>query len=183
MRRDKSSVEVEIVPVPKHQEPILANLLQLYLHDLTAFHDLPLGPDGRYAYAHLSLYWTEPDRHPFFITLTGELAGFALIKMVKRDEERDVKRDEDRSSDQPVWDMAEFFVIRSLRRRGVGAQAAHQLWRRFPGAWQVRVMQSNRAALRFWAGTISEFCGAPVNPVAVQKDNKQWSVFSFHSGQ
>jgi hypothetical protein len=44
-----SSVKVEIIPALEEQEPILANLLELYAHDFSEFIDLNLGADGRYA--------------------------------------------------------------------------------------------------------------------------------------
>ncbi len=50
--------------------------------------------------------------------------------------------------------MAEFFVLRGWRGRGVGTKAAHDVWKRFPGVWEVRVMQANISAQHFWAGAI-----------------------------
>ena len=41
------------------QELVLANLLELYAHDFSEFHDLELGMDGRFGYSHLPLYWSE----------------------------------------------------------------------------------------------------------------------------
>jgi hypothetical protein len=50
---------------------LLSNLLELYTHDLSAaFPSVELGPDGRFGYGKLPLYWTEPDRRfPFLIRL------------------------------------------------------------------------------------------------------------------
>jgi predicted acetyltransferase len=165
---NQPSLQIEVIPAGKEQEPILANLLQLYAHDFSDFHNLDLGPDGRFGYPSLPLYWSEPGRHPFLVWVEGKLAGFALVR-----------RGSEVSGDETIWDMAEFFVIRGFRRRGIGTQAAHEVWRRFPGLWEVRVMQSNTAAQDFWSRAISKFVGEAIHPVRVEKGSKHWILFSF----
>jgi len=76
----KTSTHVEVTPAAPEQEPILANLLELYGHDFSEFQDLDLGPDGRFGYKGLPLYWSEPDRHPFLVTVAGRLVGLVLVK-------------------------------------------------------------------------------------------------------
>src|ERR1044072_3049496 len=100
---------VEVIPAPLDQRPVLANLLELYAHDFSEFVDLNLGPDGRFGYEHLRLYWEEPGRHPFLIKAGGHLAGFVLVR-----------RGSEISRDAGVWDVAEFFVVRGFRGLGVG---------------------------------------------------------------
>jgi predicted acetyltransferase len=161
-----------LIPATPDQEPVLANLLELYAHDFSEFLEIDLNEDGRFGYPHLPLYWSHPDRHPFLIRMDGKLAGFVLIR-----------KGSEISGDPSVWDMAEFFVIRRCRRHGIGTEAAHQVWRRFPGPWEVRVMESNVPAQRFWAEAIFTFTDAPINPVTVQKGGKNWKIFSFESVQ
>src|SRR5271163_2157156 len=135
--------QLEVLAATREQEPVMANLLELYAHDFSELRRLNLGEDGRFGYEALSLYWTEPGRYPFLIRVDGSLAGLVLVK-----------RGPGISKAEVVWDMAEFFVVRGCRRRGVGTQAALEVWRRFPGVWEVRVMQKNDAARLFWAETI-----------------------------
>ena len=47
--------------------------------------------------------------------------------------------------------MAEFFVLRKYRRCGIGSHVALEVWKRFPGQWEVRVIESHISALPFWA--------------------------------
>jgi hypothetical protein len=69
---------IEVTPAAPEQEPVLANLLELYGHDFSEFQDLDLGADCRFGYKGLPLYWSEPDRHPFLTTVAGRLAvGFS----------------------------------------------------------------------------------------------------------
>jgi predicted acetyltransferase len=163
-------VKIEIVPAAMEQAPILANLLQLYAHDFSEFHDVETGADGRFIYNPLPLYWSEPGRHPFLVWADGKLAGFVLVK-----------RGSEISGDGNVWDMAEFFVLRAYRRRSVGTRIAYEVWRTLPGVWEVRVMQSNVAALNFWTRVISEFTGENIDAVCFEKKGESWTVFSFET--
>ncbi len=85
------------------------------------------------------------------------------------------------SKDASIWDMAEFFVVRRYRRRGVGTRAAHDVWRRFPGRWEVRVMQCNRSAVSFWEGAVATFAGEAFGSTIVSAKGKLSRVFSFDS--
>jgi predicted acetyltransferase len=164
-------VLVEIIPASSEQSPILANLLELYAHDFSEYMELEIGSDGRFGYEQLSLYWKEAGRHPFLIQASGSLAGFALVREGSRI-----------SGAKDVQDMAEFFIVRGHRRLGIGMKAAHALWRRFPGKWEIRVLDRNRGAKKFWSKTIAAFIGKTLPPTAFQEDGVLRQLFSFRSG-
>jgi predicted acetyltransferase len=161
---------IQLIPAAPDQAPILANLLELYAHDFSEFLDIELGEDGRFGYPNLPSYWREPDRHPFLVRIDGRLGGLALIR-----------KGSEISGNPHVWDMAEFFVVRRYRRSGVGTRIANEVWRRFPGRWEIRVMESNESARRFWEHAIEEFTGREVHSFRVEKNGKGWTVFSFES--
>lgn len=162
--------EVQVIPAAAEDQPVLANLLELYAHDFSEFLDLDLNHEGRFGYDKLPLYWQDPGRHPFLIRWNGKLAGFALVK-----------RGSEISADESVWDMAEFFVLRRYRKQGIGVTAAHNIWSRFPGNWEVRVMQSNKAATTFWQRAIAKFTGQAIPAVPIIHHNKPWHCFPFES--
>lgn len=166
----KPASPVEVLPAATEQAPLLANLLQLYAHDFSEFLDVEIGADGKFTYHPLPLYWMEAGRHPFLIWVNGKPAGFALVK-----------KGSAFSGNENAWDLAEFFVLRGYRRRGIGTVAANQLWTRFPGSWEVRVMQLNVAAQRFWKQVISDFVGGEAPAVPFEKGGEKWTVFSFDS--
>lgn len=172
MARDpeRPLTHVELVPATPDQEPILANLLELYAHDFSEFHEIELGADGRFGYQYLPLYWREPNRRPFLIRVDGRLAGLVLVK-----------KGSEGSGDESVWDMAEFFVVRRYRRLGIGTYVAHEVWRELPGRWEIRVMEANRSAQLFWARAISAFTGETIPSGRVEKGAKVWRVFAFES--
>ena len=157
----KPSPRVEVTPATFDDQPVLSNLMELYAHDFSEFMELELGPDGRYGYPHLPLYWQDPDRYPFLIRVNDALSGFVLSK---------------REGDH--WDMAEFFVVRGQRKRSIGTRVARQIWQRFPGNWEVRVMDVNPAH-RFWEAAIAGFVGQPVPFDRITKDGRAWRVFRF----
>ena len=166
-----TSLGVELLPASQEQEPILANLLELYIHDFSEFIPVDLGADGRFGYPNLPLYWTDPDRHPFLIRVDGQWAGFVLIVNTKAG-----------SRDRQLWDMAEFFILRGFRRRGIGRIVAHEVWQRYPGPWQVRVMDANAGACSFWERAIGGFLGRSAGPVLTEIRGVPWHVFSFQGG-
>ena len=166
---DDGAMEVQVAPAAASQRSVVANLLELYCHDFSEFLPLELGADGHFGYKELSTYWSEPSRHPLLVTVNREIAGFALVKRVGQGAES-------------VWDMAEFFIVRAHRMRGVGMVAAHAVWSRFPGQWQVRVMPENGPALSFWQKAVNAHFGAPVQPAQVETGGRAWLVFEFASG-
>jgi predicted acetyltransferase len=165
-------MHIDLVPAMPSQEPILANLLQLYAHDFSEFKKLDLGEDGRFGYKDLPLYFRDSKRHPFLVRKDGRWAGLIFVQ-----------RGSQISGDENVWDVAEFFVIRGYRRCGVGTEIAHRVWRQFPGRWEVRVLEANVSAQRFWERAISQYTGEDLASVRINKNRDRWRVFSFVSPQ
>jgi predicted acetyltransferase len=155
---------------------VLDRLLQLYLHDFSEYASLgssygEVDENGQFAYRGLESYWQEAGRIPLLIRADGRIAGFVLLNQWS-------------ALDRPVdRAVAEFFVLRKYRRAHVGARAAHLVFHRYPGQWEVPVADYNRAALLFWretlhslgVGEIAEFTG----------DGRRWSgtVLRFDAGQ
>jgi hypothetical protein len=79
---ERPFTQLELVPAGPDQEPVLANLLELYAHDFSEFHKIELGADGRFGYKDLPLYWREPNRRPFLVKVDGKLAGLVLAPIL-----------------------------------------------------------------------------------------------------
>lgn len=169
MTPDETSI---IVAEPAH-EVLLSNLLELYIHDLSAiFPHVRLGDDGRFGYPSLPLYWSEPERRFAFILRHGEqTAGFALVTRGLRPSEH-----------AGVYDVAELFVLRRHRRSGVGRAAVLALWSRLPGRWMVRVADANPAALAFWSSVIAERAVGSVQRSTRLDRGQPWQVFELEVG-
>lgn len=145
-------MDVTVRVATADEQPIFANLIQLYFHDFSDLRGLDggdVGDDGRFApYRYLNLYWIEPSRHPFLIRVDGKLAGFVLVREGSA-----------LTGDPGVRDIAEFFVLRKYRRHGIGTRAAVCVFDRFPGAWEVRQIAANAGGRAFWRRTISDYAG------------------------
>ena len=167
-RHEVQKSRIDIIPARLEQKSILANLLELYSHDFSEFIDLDIGADGRFAYRDLDLYWTDPHRLPFLIHVDGKLAGFSLVRSVAPQAET-------------MWDMAEFFVMRGFRKRGVGMQAAIEMFTRLSGRWQVRVMRANVPACLFWTHAVQAFARYALHLRYEMAQEREWMIFSFNS--
>lgn len=164
---------VSLHPASEADSTLLANLLELYVHDMSeVFPHVQLGTDGRFGYSRLPLYWSEPERRfAFLIRCDGRVAGFILVT-----------RGSPAVPDPNVLDVAEFFVLRQYRRAGTGREAAFLLWRRLRGRWIVRVLEKNAGALGFWHDIIAAFTGAHFDERRLTTGPNEWLVFSFDSG-
>ena len=163
--------DVAVVPAVADDAALIANLLELYQHDLSDVFPVELGTNGRFGYERLPLYWSEPTRRfPFLIRHGDRVVGFALIN-----------RGSPASDDPDVFDVAEFFVVRRHRRSGVARSAAFQVWGRLPGRWIVRVSEGNVGALRFWTRVITEYARDTVMESTRAGTPHAWRVFAFAS--
>lgn len=153
------------------EDPLLRNLLELYIHDLSELFPVEVGPDGRFGYDKLARYWAEPDRrHAFLIRCSTRVVGFALAT-----------RGSPASDDPEDLDVAEFFVLRRYRRSGVGRRAAVLLWDGVPGRWVVRVSEANRAGVPFWREVVSSYTAGDFAESQRTGDPHGWRVFRFAS--
>jgi len=148
------------------QRETLANLVQLYIHDFSEFlsaqRKLAVGENGRFAdLLRLDDYWNEPDRSVWFIRAGGELAGLALLNTRSH-------------CNRPVdFNMAEFFVMRTFRRDGIGVRAAVDLIRMHPGQWEIAVSLRNSPALAFWPRVVAAARGTFIE--TLEGDGKAWT--------
>ncbi|MFH1676432.1 MAG: GNAT family N-acetyltransferase [bacterium] len=133
---------IAIDPVSLAEKPVLRNLMELYLHDFTEFDNADIGDNGLYGYEYLDCYWTEEDRYSFLVRVDGRLAGFVLVHKIAG-----------------INTIAEFFVMRKYRRRGVGTEVAIRIFDRFRGKWNVTQMSYNVPAQSFWRKVIRKYTG------------------------
>ena len=161
----------EIIPVDTEARPLLEALFQLYCYDFSEILGLDVGDDGRFPGPALGGYFTDPRRHAFLIRVDGKPAGFALVNEGSR-----------LSGDASVRDMAEFFVMRRYRRQGVGEGAAHLLFDRFRGRWEVREKLENTAGTAFWRRIIARYTAGRFEDCAWDDERWRGPVQRFDAG-
>ena len=67
------------------------------------------------------------------------------------------------------FSMAEFFIARPWRRRGIGAQAVRLLFDRFNGRWLITEHQRNTGAVEFWRGVVAAYTRRQVSGAHPQR--------------
>ena len=166
----EDSRPVVLDSVTPADDQLLANLLELYIHDLSAvFPAIELGESGRFGYEKLGLYFSDPERYlAFVVRSAGRVAGFALAT-----------RGSPVTNEPRAFDVAEFFILRRYRRSGVGRRAAELLWNRLPGTWTVRVSEGNVGALSFWTRVVQEFTSGAATHSERAGSPYPWRVFAF----
>lgn len=137
-------MKIEVSPAKVEDKPILRNLLELCLHDYSEFNGKDVNEHGLFDYPYLDHYWTEAGRYPFLVKVEGKLAGFVLV------------RDLAIAEGEPLWQIAEFFILRKYRRQGIGREVAHQMFERFVGRWEVTQEKGNLPAQQFWQRIMEE---------------------------
>lgn len=139
-------MEVTLEPIRIEQKPVLVQMLELYNYDFSAFSGDDISEYGYFGYPYIDAYWNEQGRYPFFIRVDGKLAGLVLVRSCS----------EYVPLDEP-HNVAEFFVMKKYRRKGVGRSAAMAVFDRVPGGWEISVWDSNMDAKRFWHSVVEEY--------------------------
>ncbi|GAB3971256.1 GNAT family N-acetyltransferase [Streptomyces sparsus] len=139
-----------VEPVTDADRPAVERLAQLYRHDLSEFLGSLPRSDGTFPFPQLSLSFAEPGRQALAIRYCGSLAGFALTRLMHGGEA---------PADARRRSVSAFFVVRALRRRGVGRQAALRLLHSPPGPWGIAHQPANLGAARFWRQVAADAVG------------------------
>ena len=152
------------------QDPILRNLYQLYIHDMSEWLGIEAAGDGQFVFDTGPIW--QSDCAVYLARFAGALAGFGVVSSAKpwlgREAARDVK---------------DLFVLRRHRRHGVGRALARHLWSERPGEWLVRVLAANSPAVPFWRGAVRDFRGDAFEESAVESRGRAWIHLRFDSSR
>ena len=91
----------------------------------------------------LDRYWRIEGFHPLLIRVGEGLAGFALVNTHSR------------SGKKVDFNMADFFIAREHRGRGVGTEAVRLVMAQYAGRWEIAAAEHNVAARMFWSRTLA----------------------------
>jgi len=140
-------MNITLEPVKLEEKQILKNLGELYIYELTQYTPTDVDDMGLYDdFDDLDLYWTDENRHPYFIKVDGKLGGFALVFDGRQIQGIDSN-----------YSIDEFFVMNQYKGRGVGKYCAGWIFDKFRGKWQIWFHPRNKAAEKFWTGVVDEY--------------------------
>ena len=123
-----------------------------YLDDLSplntgVFSATSLGEIGYSTEDQLARWFGDSTVNPLVIVRGAELVGFAMVA-----------RGSAGAGRAPVdYRMAEFFVARTFRRRGVGRSAVELILNRFAGKWEITEYLRNPVAVAFWRRVVAAY--------------------------
>jgi ribosomal-protein-alanine N-acetyltransferase len=140
--------QFKLIPAPIEQYPTIQNLGRFYVYDMSEYlgdeEGWEMPEDGLYECIDFKKYWQTDDAFPFLVRYDHELAGFVIV-------------DKKGSDSQIQFNMAQFFILRKFKGKGVGRYIAHQCFKEFHGIWEVMVMPNNKGAYHFWRSIIADF--------------------------
>ena len=137
-------MNIEITEATREEQSIIQNLARFYIYDLSEFQARKCPDDGLFEDEDYSRYWTTPGHFAYLVKCQNELAGFAFVE-------------EGGSSTDIDYNIAEFFIVRKFRGKGVARFVAREIFQRFHGNWEVMAIARNATAIAFWKKTIDEY--------------------------
>ena len=164
-------LNIQAIPASLEQAPIIAQLYELYTYEMTDLADFDINDNGYFGYDDLPLYWKDSNRYPYLVLVNKKLAGFVLIQ---KGSPIEIEPD--------IWDVAEFFIMRKYRKKGVGQFVIQQIWGELKGQWAVRVWDNNKTAHVFWETVIGRFTKKIIIPTRREyQGHEGLLVYKFYS--
>lgn len=159
-------MNIDIESISIEQKSVFVQLMELYSYDFSEFSNDDINEYGYFGYSRIDDYWNEEGRYPYFIRVDGKLAGLVLVRSCS--EYNDL---------QNPHNIAEFFVMKKYRHKGVGKEAAVKVFNQFPGVWEVAQWTNNFPAQQFWKKVITEYTNNNYDTFSVAKENVVGFIF------
>jgi predicted acetyltransferase len=123
-----------------------------------------LGEIGHRVPDQLMRWYADPNAQIMTILFGEQRAGFAMVTQRLRQSVGVGMAAAVGAAASPSaaseYSMAEFFIARPWRRRGIGAQAVRLLLDRFTGQWLITEYLINTAAVKFWRRVVYAYTGS-----------------------
>jgi len=129
-------MNIKLILVDIKDRVILRDLINEYEKEL-------LGIENPGEYKYLDSYWKKEDRYPFFVKIESVIGGFVLINshtLIQK----------------PGKNIAEFYIKKEFRNKGIGKMVAFKIFELFKGNWELRQLREDISAQNFWRKIVSE---------------------------
>ncbi len=144
--KEWKQMKITIEPIAIEQKSVFVQMMELYNYDFSEFSNDDINEYGYFGYSRIDDYWNEEGRYPFFVRVDGKLAGLVLIRSCS--EYNDL---------QYPHNIAEFFIMKKYRKKGVGRIVAKEIFDKFAGGWEISIWSNNNAAKKFWEKVVHEY--------------------------
>ena len=139
-------MEIKIDQISSQDKPHLKTMLLDYFKEIDNSKIVQTENDETIDYPFLDSYWNEVGRLPLKVLYQNEWIGFALVNEWTTVKEFDAEKS-----------IAEFYVQKESRRKGIGKAIAFQLFNQFKTKWEIRQSSTNLSAIKFWRAVVNEF--------------------------
>ena len=120
---------------------LLERLWLMFRHDMSDFTGQLPNPDGTFRAERLAAAFEQEGWAAYVVEgPEARPAGFAIV----------------RGLDGTTRVLNSFFVVRAVRRAGIGLAAVRAVVAEHPGPWEVAFQDANVAAVRFWRRVATE---------------------------
>jgi ribosomal-protein-alanine N-acetyltransferase len=106
-----------------------------------------LGEIGHREPDQIAHWFGDPNTYPLVIVKGSEPVGFARV----------LRAVAGGAAPRIDYRMAEFFVLRTRRRLGIGQTAVQLILSRFAGRWEINEYLRNTAAVDFWRRVVASY--------------------------
>jgi predicted acetyltransferase len=106
-----------------------------------------LGEVGHREPDQIAHWFGDPNTYPLVIVKGREPVGFARV----------LRAVAGGAAPRIDYRMAEFFVLRTRRRLGIGQTAVQLILNRFAGRWEISEYLRNAAAVNFWRRVVASY--------------------------
>lgn len=125
-----------------NEENILLNLFEFYDYEFSQYLNFDVNEEGVFRKAPVAKYMSDDKYSAFFIKSDEALLGFVIVK---------------KSDDKRAFEMEQFFILKKYNGKGIGKQAAINIFDRFKGDWKVTQIEKNYPAQAFWKSVIRNY--------------------------
>ena len=138
-----NETDIKLYRADKTEKSIIRKMIELYLYDFSEYNLADINEHGEYGYDRLDDYWTDNSRYPYIINYKGKKCGFAFVREIFE-------------KDEMINNIAEYFIMRKYRKKGIGRYIAFKIFSMNKGKWQINVLDCNKPAIIFWENIIKE---------------------------
>ncbi len=146
------------------EKDILYRLLEYSLYDGSMYINNDIDEEAKFIYPWFDNYFTDDDRHAYFIKNGNDFLGMALVN-------------ENLKFNKSGKCVAEFLIMPRYRRNHIGKKVAYDIFEKFKGDWEVQPMENNPIAYSFWKNIINEY----TNGNFITKNDGIEDVFIFNN--
>ena len=140
--------QVKLIPASLAEHSIIQNMGRFYVYDMSERMGEEEGwripGDGLYECIDFKKYWEDKNSFPFLVRYKNEITGFVIV-------------DKKGSTAEIDFNMAQFFILRKFKNKGVGKHVAQMCFDKFRGTWEVMIIPENTGAYEFWKKAITDY--------------------------